>query len=48
MKESFQLSELKAMECEETGCGPAGTFVVLINVTGTVGHMHKVNSEGGE
>lgn len=47
--ERARLSELKAMECEQTGQGrSAGASVVLINVKGTAGHTHKVNGEGSD
>lgn len=46
-----QISELKAMECEQMGrgrVGSVGAFVVLINVKGTAGHTHKVNGKGSD
>ena len=45
-----QLSEPKAMECEEMGQGERGVgfFFALINVKGTTGQTHKVNGEGSK
>lgn len=44
-----QLSELKAMECEQMGeGGSGGAFVVLINVKGTSGRVHKVNGQSSD
>lgn len=49
IRQRVQLSELKAMECEQMGQGGSvGAFVALINVKGTASHTHKVNGEGSD